>query len=173
MTMTNATLGSMSDIKMKALREAALKVSLKIFPQSVRATSGQNSQPVGFIETYYGALARAREARKHDPKGLAIGIENGIFRSGPNEEGITLDIAIIVVLTEDGRKIVTSSAGIQFPQEYVSLAEMQGFKTTTVGSVIAEKLGGPSDDPHSTLTGGKVTREALLTDALVVALSQI
>ena len=87
--------------------------------------------------------------------------------------GVTLDIAVIVILTPDGRQIVTTSEGIEFPEEYVEIAEERGFETTTVGSVITERLSGDPTDPHSVLTKGKVTRTKTLVDALKTALHQL
>jgi len=86
---------------------------------------------------------------------------------------MTLDIAVLVILTPDGRQIITTSEGVQFPEECVRIAEKLGFKTTTVGSIITEKLGGDPTDPHSVLTKGKVTRTMTLVDALTVALQQL
>jgi hypothetical protein len=55
----------------------------------------------------------------------------------------------------------------------VEIAEERGFETTTVGSVITERLGGDPTDPHSVLTNGKVTRTMTLVDALTIALQQL
>ncbi len=63
--------------------------------------------------------------------------------------------------------------GIQIPEQCIRVAEERGFKTTTVGSVIAEQLGGDPRDPHSALTESKVTRTLTLIDALTTALQQL
>ncbi len=164
----NITLGSTSTHKLDAVHQACQKLGLGAVVSGVKTSSGQNEQPVGFDETFGGALTRASSAKSQTPDSIAVGIESGIFRFG-----VTLDIAVIVVLTPDGQQIVTTSEGIQFPEECVRLAEERGFKTTTVGSVITEQLGGDPTDPHSVLTKGKVTRTMTLVDALTTALQQL
>ena len=164
----NIVLGSTSTHKLDAVQQACKKLGLEATVTGAKTSSGQNEQPVGLKETFDGALTRAVSARSQNPDSVAIGIESGIFRFG-----ITLDIAIVVILTSDGRQIVTNSEGIQFPEEYVKTAEERGFKTTTVGSVITEQLGGDPTDPHSILTNGKVTRTMTLVNALMIALQQL
>jgi non-canonical (house-cleaning) NTP pyrophosphatase len=162
------TLGSMSTHKLNAVRQACRELGFDFVVSGVKTSSGQNEQPVGFDETFGGALNRATSAKSQDHDSIAIGIESGIFRFG-----VTLDIAVIVILTPDGRQIVTTSEGIEFPEEYVEIAEERGFETTTVGSVITERLSGDPTDPHSVLTKGKVTRTKTLVDALKTALHQL
>ncbi|MEK7172587.1 MAG: hypothetical protein AAB740_01245, partial [Patescibacteria group bacterium] len=76
-------------------------------------------------------------------------------------------------LTPDGRRIITTTPGVIFPEDCVAIAKERGFVTTTVGSIIAEKLGGDPTDPHSTLTKGAVSRVQTLVAGLIIALSQI
>ncbi len=168
----DVTLGSTSPQKLKAVLEAFERLAIQITLSTVKTSSGQNAQPVGWDETYAGAFTRATSARKKNPKGIAIGIENGIFRSSINPP-TTLDMAIIVVLTKDGRRIVTTSQGIQFPEDCVITAEKHGFKETTVGSVIAEKCNGDPADPHSLLTKGRLTRASILAEGITNALRQL
>lgn len=167
------TLGSTSAHKLDALRQACSILGHDaVVINGTKTSSGQNEQPVGFDETHNGAWRRAILAQKTDEGSIGVGIESGIFRFG-KDKSLTLDIAVVVVLTVEGRRIITTSQGVEFPEEYVRIAEERGFAYTTVGSVITEKLGGDPTDPHSTLTNGKVTRSATLVDALVVALRQI
>lgn len=163
--------GSTSAHKLDAVRRACERTELHASVSGVKADSGQHEQPVGFNATYGGALARARAARVQSAESIAIGIESGIFRFG-GDNPITLDIAVVVALTPDGREIISTSEGVQFPEQYVAMAEARGFATTTVGSVIAEALGGDPTNPHATHTHGKITRTELLVDALSVALRQ-
>lgn len=166
------TLGTTSRHKLDAVEQACAKLGLNVIISGTKTSSGQNEQPVGFEETFSGALTRATSAKEQEPESIAVGIESGIFNINTSAP-ITLDIAIIVVLTPDGRQIVTTSEGVQFPQECVETAKNQGFKTTTVGSVITKQYGGDSTDPHSVLTKGTVTRTMTLVDALMVAFRQL
>lgn len=167
----NITLGSTSTHKLAAVESACKTLGLEAMVSGVKTLSGQNEQPVGFEETYNGALTRATSAQAQRLYTIAIGIESGIFRFGATPK--TLDIAVIVVITPGGRQIVTTSEGIQFPENCVKIADERGFEITTVGSIISEKFGGDPSDPHSILTDGKVTRKATLVGALVTAFKQL
>jgi len=167
------TLSSTSIHKLNALRQACEALELKVEIDCVKTLSGQNEQPVGFEETFAGAFARAVSAKSQRPDTIAVGIESGIFRFETGFLSISLDIAIVVVLDRNGRRIITTSNGIQFPEKYVKKAEALGFKTTTVGSIITKDFGGDPGDPHSALTSGKISRTRTLVDALVTALKQV
>jgi len=163
-------LGSTSVHKLEAVRSACVKLGIDAVVSAVGVDSGQNEQPVGFEETLEGALARASFAKScGEGDSIYVGVESGIINLSRSS---TIDLAVIVVLAGD-RRIVTTSAGIEFPQECVSIAHQRGFKTTTVGSIIAEKLGGDATDPHFTLTKGMVSRKSTLVQALMLALSQL
>lgn len=170
----NIVIGSTSFHKLDAVWKACerLGVTASVSVSGVKTSSGQNEQPVGFEETFNGALNRAKSASLTTSDAIAVGVESGIFRF---DEGtsVSIDIAVIVLITPGNRQIVTTSAGIVFPEDCVKIAESRGFESTTVGSVIAEKFGGNPADPHSTLTGGRVSRTMILTDAIVLALSKI
>lgn len=171
------TVGSLSTLKLAAVVNACKLLGLVAKVQPVKTCSGQNEQPLDFGETFRGALARVEQARTADPESLAIGIENGLFCLHPithsPEKVRFLDMAIIVAITPDNKQIIGSSTGLEFPPEYVMEAAQKGFNTTTVGDVIAKKLGGLKDDPHSTLTNGKISRKSILEAAMVQILKQI
>ena len=166
-------LGSTSQHKIEAVKQACQQLGLLASVVGVKAASRQNEQPVGLNETYQGAFNRAQGAQAQNPKAVAMGIEGGIFRTNNEKLPLTIDLAVIVVLTPDNRRIVTTTPGVVFPEDCLHIAQERGFATTTVGSVIAEKLGGDPTDPHFTLTKGAVSRTQTLVDGLVVALSQI
>lgn len=167
----NVVVGSISPHKLDAVRKACERLGMNASVSGIKTPLGQNAQPVGFDETFIGALDRIKPARAQNADAIAVGIESGIFRY--RERLISFDLAVIALLTLDNRLIVTTSAGIAFPDDCINIAEKRGFASTTVGSVIAEKMGGDPADPHSTLTGGRVSRTMILTDAIVMALRQI
>lgn len=164
--------GSTSEHKLGAVKQACVRLGRAVGVSGTKTASGQNEQPVGLEETYSGALTRAQLAKRQYPDRIAIGIESGILRIG-RESPMTIDIAVIVVLPDADRCIVTTSQAIVFPERCVELAESRGFATTTVGSVIAEEFGGDATDPHATLTDGRVRRMETLVDAVALALRQI
>jgi len=169
----NIALGSTSQHKIEAVKQACQQLGLMASVVGVKAASGQNEQPVGLNETYQGALSRAQGAKTQNPEAIAIGIESGIFITENKENPLTIDFAVIVVLTPDNRCIVATTPGVVFPEDCVAIAKERGFATATTGSVIAEKLGGDPTDPHSTLTNGVVSRTQTLVAGLIIALSQI
>ncbi len=170
----NIIVGSTSPIKVNAVMLACQNIGWpgEVNISKIKTASEQNEQPVGFDETFAGALTRAKAAQAKEPESIAIGIESGIFLFHA-DASVILDIAVIVLLTPHGRQIVTTSTGIEFPEECVRIAEQRGFETTTVGSVVAERFGGDQADPHATLTKGRVTRQATLVEALTEALQQL
>jgi inosine/xanthosine triphosphatase len=164
--------GSTNEHKLSAVREACSRLGIKCRITGKKGISGQNEQPVGLGETYQGALNRAMSVyQKLTSTGIAIGIESGIVRV--ETQALTIDLAVIIVITDEGREIVTTSTGIRLPEECVTAAEMKGFGSTTVGSIIAEQLGGDGTNPHGTLTDNAVSRHQTLVDGLIVALTQI
>lgn len=166
-------LGSTSEHKLTAIKQVCEQLGLAAAVSGVKAPSGQNEQPVGLGETFQGALNRAQGAKAQAPEAIAVGIESGIFRAGNNESPLTIDLAVVVVLTPDGRRIVATTPGIEFPEDCVETAKERGFAATTTGSVIAEELGGDPTDPHSALTKGVVSRAKTLVAGLAIALSQL
>lgn len=161
--------GSLSGYKLEAVLLACQQLGLEIEIQGIHVSSGQSEEPVGFNETYSGALTRAQKVLSQSPDSVAIGIESGIFRFGA-DDAVTMDIAFIVVLTPEGRRVVTTSTGIRLPEEHVTAAAVGAYQ---VSHVIAQKMGGHAGDPHSVVTDGKVSRTQTLKDGIVAALAQL
>jgi len=86
---------------------------------------------------------------------------------------VIVDLAVVVVITPDGRQIVTTSTGIQLPEACVIEAQQRGFASTTVGLIMSEKFGGNKADPHTTVTKGAISRKETLVVALIAALKQL
>jgi len=157
-------LGSTNIIKREAVRIACATAGLDVTILGFAAASGVNAQPVGHEETLAGARNRAFAARAVCPKAeIAIGIENGLCIDG---EG-WVDIAVVVLLTSDGKQAILLSPSVPFPIAFVEEARARGFATTTVGAVMAERVGSDPHDPHPFLTGGMKTRKDLLIETLV------
>lgn len=163
-------IGSPSECKLQAVKEACLELGLDCEVTGFKVDSEQNEQPVGLSEITSGALTRAEKAHEKDFNAIAIGIESGIIRTGaPNF--ISIDLAIIVALFEDD-VLITTSNGMQFIEEFVEIAEERGFKNTTVGDVIAEYLGGNKNDPHSFVSKNTVSRKETIKNGVKIILSQ-
>lgn len=166
--MKDISVGSTSKHKLEAVRLACANLDLKCDVFGLDTKSGQNEQPIGFEETFSGALTRAKSVQKVYPSDVVIGIESGIITI-KKPMPICLDLAVIVVLFEK-QMIITTSNGMVFPQQYYKYAKRKGFEKTTVGSVVASKLGGDRTDPHSILSNGELSRQETLVKAIEVAL---
>lgn len=128
------------------------------------------AQPVGFDEMEEGARLRSRAVLAANPPGLfyAVGIESGIELRDDQWH----DYAVISVRS-DVIEIIGRTDSILFPTDCVEIARERGFKTTTVGSVIAEKYGCDPKDPHSYLTKGSHSRESFIRRALMDILKRL
>ncbi len=166
-------LGSTSEEKGTALAIAALRFGFDIDPGrdivSCSVPSGVHAQPYGMREMYCGAANRMKGAHQYDPSRIAVGIENGIILA----HGRYIDMAVIVLKTSEGKDFVGTSVGIEVPKDFVKIARLRGFGTTTVGDVVAEKMGGSKTDPHRTLTRGRLSRREILADALTALFCRI
>lgn len=172
--------GSMSEHKLGAVRDAceALGIDAEVIGTSVKSAVDQ--QPNGCSDTMYGARCRVfnldrPEYRvggetKFDGKGdLFIGIENGIVRYLSRS---VLDHGVVFMKTRKGKEYVSASAGLEVNGEDVVRAEYRGFDNHTVASVTAERTGCDPNDATPYYTGGRVTRRELLAQAVKVVLAQ-
>lgn len=167
-------LGTTSVHKIDAAKGACALLGLDADVSGVKAASGQNEQPIGFEETYGGALARAKGAQAVDGSAVAVGVENGVFRFGGDDgKKHAVDFAVVVVVLPDGRESVATSLGMEYPDACVVEAERRGFETTTIGSVFAERFGGDPTDPQSVMSEGRAPRVKLLTDTIAQALGDL
>jgi non-canonical (house-cleaning) NTP pyrophosphatase len=174
MNIEKIVLGTTSVHKLNAAKRACKLLGMEAEVSGVKAASGQNEQPIGFEETYGGALARAKGAQAVDGSAVAVGIENGVFRFGGDDgKKHAVDFAVVVVLLPDGQESVATSLGMEYPDGCVVEAERRGFETTTIGSVFAERFGGDPTDSQSVISKGRAPRVSLLTDTIVQALTQI
>jgi len=169
----NIAIGSASKLKINALTAACdeLEITQKIV--GVEVASGQNAQPVNIREIMEGAITRALGAQKNRPDYFGLGIESGIVRFDIGEERHFIDLAGIVLITPEGRIIFGNSCGVEIPIQYVEMAAQAGFNCTTVGAAISEERGGSPEDPHSTLTDGRLSREEILTQGIISVFKQL
>lgn len=170
--------GSTSEHKLGAVREACEKLGIAAEVSGIKTSSDVNEQPCGMRETILGAHTRAMNAceKLDDESVFYVGIENGIIteRTRLVDANAVIDFAAVVIIPGSGnRRVIATSAGIEFPMEDYLEAYNRGFETTTIGSIIAEKTGCDAADPHSYLTHGKVSRKDILVQALMIALSQL
>jgi non-canonical (house-cleaning) NTP pyrophosphatase len=160
--------GSGGDMKFSALCEAlrALKIKSSNIDRA-RVLSQVNEQPVGLSEMMTGARNRAIGAQSYCLGSFGLGIENGIELSKRSGQEIVHDFAVVDLITPAGKEYITETMKIRFPLKPTVIAKQRGFRTTTVGSVVAEMYGCDPADPHSFLTNGLFPRKQLLQDAII------
>lgn len=150
-------IGSTSPHKLAALTQA---IDMLLLTHEIVAfeipTKKWDQQPVGFDQTLRYAKDRAQLACRECPEAICIGIESGIIQA----QNVTLDIAVIVALTPepDNNFYFSTSPGLRLPPQDVKEAERRGFKTTTVGQMIAERLKGDPTDPLPAITSNALNR---------------
>ncbi len=85
--MSEVIVGSTNQVKLDAVSGAFGKAfpDMKVRVTGLEVSSGVSDQPMTDWETYRGAVGRARAVREQAPDcDIAVGIEGGIDRSGPD-----------------------------------------------------------------------------------------
>ena len=169
--------GSLSEHKIGAVRDACEALGIDADVVGIAAKSGVNEQPLGAFETTYGAKVRANEAWRSSEgvPDIAIGIESGIIplvdpqRDGIEEEYV--DCAFVCLRAGEYR-ILTQSAGHMVDPQDVREARRRGFDKNTVSSVTRERTNCDATDSTPWYTGGMVSRKECLQHAVKIALAQ-
>lgn len=180
--------GSTSEHKLRAVREACTELGIEPNVLGVKTSSEVNEQPEGLVETTYGAAARAVGAwreklgalgswRSHgDQIPISIGIESGIMPLIAHDcEGVAqeyIDCAIVILLFGNAEQIATMAPGHMVNAKDVSEARKRGFDKHTVSSVTRERTGCDATDSTPYYTGGRMNRVELLKQAVKLALCQ-
>jgi adenine phosphoribosyltransferase len=154
--MIKIVLGSKCEIKRQAVEGALREHGIDFELQIIDAPSGVNPQPVG-DEAYTGARNRAHAAREADPGAYAIGIENGIMKSGHQ----WADIAFIAIIPPGGALKLLHTRVVLVPDDVVEESKASDF-SITVGQILAKRHGCAPDDPHTHLTKGTWSRLRIL-----------
>jgi non-canonical (house-cleaning) NTP pyrophosphatase len=172
---TQIVVGSESQLKLNSVNLAVKRCRLNnVSVTGIKTKSGVNEQPVGLEETLKGALNRARAVQKANRGVVAIGIESGVFVRSEKGTTVVEDKTVVVLISADRKNSTHKiSEPVTLPTECFYEAQKRGFKKTTVGSVISERMGGSHDDPHSTVTGGRKNRTEIIARTVEEALSNL
>lgn len=173
--------GSTSEHKLRAVREALDELSIPAEVIGVKAPSGVNEQPVKSRENdeiLEGATNRARNALIDAPLSamarnpIFIGIENGVEFTKSSTTALVNDLATIVIIDENSVWHFANSAGHPVNYGDVEEARSRGFDKHTVASVTRERTGCDATDATPHYTGYRMTRVELLKQAVKLALCQ-
>lgn len=150
--------------------------------ESFRGSSGVPEQPVGSAEALRGATNRLESAMRARPGAdYYVSIESSLMEvSLPSSSGVAepkfYDVSWVVLERASGSRLRTAvpSCGVELIADDVAQARQRGFERKAAGAVTADRLGLlDGKDPHSWLTSGRRSREALLGEAIAVALGQL
>lgn len=183
--------GSTSEHKLRAVREALDELSIPAEVIGVKASSGVPEQPVKSRENdeiLEGAVNRARNVYEFAKNvshiayddvnisvtkcDLAIGIENGIEFTKSSAVALVNDLTTVVLIDENNVWHFANSAGHPVNYGDVEEARSRGFDKHTVASVTRERTKCDATDATPHYTGGRMTRAELLKQAVKLALCQ-
>lgn len=141
--------GTANGMKVAATRKAFAKFFKKVKVVGVDVPSAVSAQPISFGEVVRGARERARRA--FEGCDYSVGIEAGVFKVAPVS---SRPFQITVACVFDGtREALGSGPFFEIPASLVT-------------KVVAADTGSVA-----IVTKGKVTREAVTRDAVVMALA--
>lgn len=164
--------------KLEPVNKGAIEVfsGLGISVDGRKAASEVNEQPEGYEETLLGAFNRLKNLRniiKGTRYDLLVAFENGIIPMKIQKQLRWFDLGYVVVENEHGNQSIAHSPGVEFNIVDVEEAKRRGFDRTTVGAVMAERLGIDPADPHAYLTSGIVPRSEMLRQSFKSALGNL
>ncbi|MEM9335200.1 MAG: inosine/xanthosine triphosphatase [Pseudomonadota bacterium] len=160
---------SANPVKLAATRRAfeATFPAVEITIESCAVDSGVADQPMHDEETRRGALNRARAARAAVPGAdFWVGLEGGLERI----DDTLMASAWMAVLGQEERPGLSRTVGLPIPPAVQSLVDegMElGDANDRVFSTLNSKQGGGA---FGLLTEGRITRESVYADTLMVAL---
>jgi inosine/xanthosine triphosphatase len=141
--------GTANAMKVAATRKAFAKFFKGAKVEAIDVPSSVSPQPISFGEIVRGARERARKAFRDCD--YSVGIEAGIFRAGPAS---SRPFQITLACVFDGTREALGSG----PFYEVPASLVRKIAQADTGSV-------------AIVTKGKVTREAVTRDAVVMALA--
>lgn len=163
-----AYISSESSIKHAAASAAFARLGEDVETIPVPMPSGVNEQPRSLDETYEGALNRHEELVKRlgQQVDYLITIESGIFTPRPelNYFGTTT-----LIVEKDGERHVGIDVDLEFPKH---MTDRVPGEYKDLGELVKKEFGASVSDPFPYFTGGRMTREKILENALYNVLIQ-
>lgn len=159
--------------------------------------SGVNEQPIGHAETLQGAANRLDAAKAvRAGADYYVAIESGLVEvhipepapiaspaSGSAAAAETRPAPrkrffdtgwVLLERPGSGERAACPSCGVEFPSADVTAMLERGVSRATVAAQASKRAGLlDGQDPHAWLTAGRRTRDALLGEAIAVALGQL
>ena len=160
--MTCVKVASENSVKINAIKAAFNRFfndDVTIISQNVK--SGVPDQPIN-EDVFEGAKNRLRELKNGSEYNYLVSCEGGLLQLAEH----WFNVQVVIIEDENGNQGIGLSQGYEIPSEYVEEAI-----NTSVAAVLDRKFGGKGG--ISVLTRGHETRESLIKDGTVMALSRV
>lgn len=165
-------IASVSGIKTRAVGSGLRALGIDANVEGVKVKSDVSDQPIGFAETYRGAINRLQNLRRvlGQLSGgyLLIALENGLFVYGDRKD--YFDTALCLIENSEGEKAIATSTGVQIPDDVANHIIDNGLE---VGPYMMERYGIQEKDPAAVFTAGKVNRSEILALAVKMAVGRL
>lgn len=158
--------GTTSEPKLRAVAEAIRRLKLTLDIQGIDVDSGVSRQPIGFDETTYGAVMRARRAVVAVPNAdMGLGIESGILHRFADQR--VVDGAVCVLVAASGRVIGYGVSALSEIPAWVHDRLVGGVEEH--GEVIRELTGVGEKDTNRFYSHGALPRDEVLVHGIIHA----
>ncbi len=161
--------GNKSSIKINATVRATNAAGLDATVDRHDARSDIDAQPEGREMGQRGAENRAMTLHKLYPNAYVVGMEDYLAY----DDDQPVNRTAVTVIAPSGLSYDDLSMPILFDPRDVAAARARGFGTTTVGDMLAERIGSDRADPHGPMSGHAVNREEVHTRVLTRVFKRI
>jgi len=169
--LSKAYLSSESVLKLSATSFGLREFAIKCEVLGIKTESKVSEQPFSIDETYLGAENRLTDLKKK-VEGKAyeylISIESGITKL--HQKHNVHGLSVCIIENKLGRRSVSISTELEVPKEMTDLVPDP---YADLGVLVQKKYGEENKDPYLFLSKGKISRNQLLTNAVIKALASI
>lgn len=150
-----------SALKQAAVSRAMRRAGIPVRVDGKKVDSGVNEQPMTIDETYSGAFNRHANLKQLAVKAdYYVTVESGLH---PVHEDYGLYGCQALIFEPNGKQLrLGIDFDLEFPKEMLAKVPSQ---YPDIGVLVQEEFGATSKDPYPYLTGGKLTRQAILENA--------
>lgn len=161
--------GSSSDRKVRVVEKVfATFVKQRFEVSGHNAVSGVPDTPYN-KETFDGSRNRALDCKNSHEAEYYVGLESGLTE----RYGQLYEEAWATIITKEGKEFFGYSSGLKIPDLVVRRMKESKLEHCEVMTIIEEEFGKLPNDTWGTYSGGSLSREVSLEEALRNALMQI
>jgi len=162
---------SKSPVKLTAISRAMRRAGIRTTVIAQPTESNVSEQPMSIDETYEGALNRhaalVAVSTNENPAYLAT-VESGNHAAHTKHN--TFGCTVTVIEKAGGDRKVGINLDVEFPKEMTDKVPSQ---YPDLGVLVQKEYGSALKDPFPYFTGGKITRQKLVEDAVFGVVAQL